>query len=230
MPETVPTILAVDYFAAPAGFYAQDSDTQEVNTINHVMGPSGNYVCSVEVDDGDTFRSRYEYCNASTIDLDTDLGVWATAFGDMYGSGVMDTMTITFEPGKKAVVEINGHQHNDNPHLLAGLRSADVSGIIPASSGSGVPALITVSTANTSAIAATLTFESGHVDKPGADGKHFYGQNITCRVSLSVSYEGTIATAGITAGNWLNIVIAKSGRGSDKPTSALTAEQFIEWN
>ena len=235
MPETPPTILAVDYFdaagkATAAKFPAQNSDTAEVRTVHEIFGPSGNYVCSNEIDDGDTFMTEYGYCGGGSPDIDADMTVWVTAFGDVYGSGVMDEMRVHFEAGMPATVTIDGHQHNDNPHVLAGLRSANVSGIIPGSAGVGVPSLITVSTANTSPVSADITFNAGHVDKPGADGKHFYGQNITCKVTLSVNYEGTIARAGLTAGNWLNIVIANAGAGTDTPTSSITAEQYVDWS
>ena len=39
------------------------------------------------------------------------------------------------------------------------------------------------------------------------------------------NYEGQIS--GATAGDWLNILIAKSDDNQDTPTSVLTAEQYV---
>jgi hypothetical protein len=47
-----------------------------------------------------------------------------------------------------------------------------------------------------------------------------------CRFSLSVDYEGH--PGAITAGDWLNIIVAKSNPNDDTPTATLTAEQFID--
>ena len=93
-------------------------------------------------------------------------------------------------------------------------------------SGVGVPTLITVA-GTVSPVSADLTINANHQDKVGADGAHFWGQNIgPCRVSLSVQYEGQVTSA--TAGNWLNIKIAKSDDNQDTPTSTVTAEQFVD--
>jgi len=132
---------------------------------------------------------------------------------------------VTFEAGIQASVEIEGHQHDDNPHVIDTLRQADVSGVIPAASGLGVPDLIVV-TGDVSPVSATVSFEMEHVDKTGADGTHFTGQNMRCRVSLSIDYEGH--PTGVTAGDWLNIILAKSNPNDDTPTATLTAEQWID--
>ena len=225
MAETAPTILAVDYFAAGAKFHEKDSNTAETKTFATVMTAAGNYACSEEYDTGDTFQSVYDYCGGAAPDIDTDLSTLVSTFGAVASAHAVDTLRVHFEAGIAADVTIDGHQHDTTPHVT--LRNADVSGIIPASSGTGVPTLITVA-GTVSPVSADITFSLNHVDKVGADGTHFHGQNIgPVKVEISVQYEGTVS--GATAGDWLNIVIASSASNTDTPTSSVTAEQYVDF-
>lgn len=225
MPETPPTITAQDYFAAPAAFHAQNSNTEETKSQAVVVAANGDYACSREFDDGDAYMSEYKYCNA-VPDIDTDMTTWVTTFGDVFDSKVMTELRVHFEAGEPATGTIDGHQHDANPHVDAALDTFDCSGIIPASSGVGVPTLITVA-GTVSPVSADLTINANHVDKPGADGSHFHGQNVgPCKVSLSVQYEGQVS--GTTAGNWLNIIVTKSDDNQDTPTSTVTCEQYVD--
>ncbi|MFH1603965.1 MAG: hypothetical protein ABIH03_08665 [Pseudomonadota bacterium] len=225
MAESAPTITAVDYFAAGAEFHVQNSNTEETKQFVPFIGASGDYACSQEFDDGDAFMSEYRYCNA-VPDIDTDLDTLLSTFGAVADAKCPTEIRIHFEAGEAATVTIDGHQHDDNPHVT--LKNFDCSGIIPASSGVGVPTLITVA-GTVSPVSADLTINANHVDKIGSDGGHFHGQNIgPCRVSLSVQYEGQVS--GTTAGDWLNIIVAKSDDNQDTPTSTVTAEQFVDAN
>jgi len=225
MAESAPTILAVDYFGAGANFHAQNSNTEELKEFDFVIGPEGNYKCSSEFDDGDGYSSTYRYCNG-TPDIDTDLGTLLSQFGAVADSKAVTGLRVEFEAGISATVSIEGHQHDTNPHIT--LRDADCSGIIPGSSGVGVPTLITVS-GTVSPVRASVEFSLNHVDKAGADGSHFHGQNMgPVRVAITVEYEGQVS--GTTAGNWLNIKVAKSDDNQDTPTSTVTAEQFVDFS
>ena len=225
MAESAPTILAVDYFGAGANFHEQNSSTTERKQFVAVLAANGDYACSQEFDDGDDYMSEYRYCNA-VPDIDTDLSTLLTTFGAVADSKCPTEIRIHFEAGEAATVTIDGHQHDTNPHVT--LRNFDCSGIIPASSGVGVPTLITVA-GTVSPVSADLTINANHVDKPGANGAHFHGQNLgPCRVALSVQYEGQVS--GVTAGNWLNIIVAKSDDNQDTPTSTVSAEQFVDAN
>ena len=220
-----PTITATDYFAASAKFHCQNSSTEQTQNFVPVIGATGNYACSSESDDGDSYMSEYKYCIGIAPDIDGDAGVWLSAFGGVYGSAAMTELRIHFEAGEAATVTIDGHQHDANAHAAL-LDVFDCTGIIPASSGNGVPTLITVA-GSVSPVSADLVINANHVDKPGADGSHFWGQNAgPCRVSLTVQYEGTVT--GVTAGSWLNILIAKSDSNQETPTSSVTAEQYVD--
>jgi hypothetical protein len=223
MSETAPTITAQNYFGAGANFHAQNSNTEETKQFATVIDASGDYACSQEFNDGDSYMSEYKYCNA-TPDIDIDLSTLISKFGEVADSKCPTEMRVHFEAGESATVTIDGHQHDANPHTE--LDNFDCSGIIPASSGVGVPTLITVA-GTVSPVSADLTINANHVDKVGADGAHFHGQNIgPCRVSLSVQYEGHVS--GTTAGNWLNIIVTKSDDNQDTPTSTVTCEQFVD--
>lgn len=223
MAETAPTITAVDYFNAAAAFKVQNSSTEELREFDPVVGANGEYACSQEYNDGDAYMSEYRYCS-DTPDIDTDLGTLIEQFGAVADSKAPTEMRIHFEAGQSATVTIDGHQHDTNPHTS--IVGWDASGIIPAASGIGVPTLITVA-GTASPVSADLVINANHVDKMGADGEHFHGQNVgPCRVQLTVNYEGQIS--GATAGNWLNILISKSDDNQDTPTSSLTAEQYAD--
>ena len=220
-----PTITAVDYFAAGANFHEQNSNTEETKNFAVVVGAVGDYACSQEFNDGDAYMSEYKYCNAIPS-IDADLSTLISTFGEVVDAKVPTELRIHFEAGESATVTIDGHQHDDAPHTAQD--NFDCSGIIPEASGIGVPTLITV-TGTASPVSADLTINANHVDKIGATGAHFHGQNVgPCKVSLSVQYEGQISAA--TAGNWLNIVITKSDDNQDTPTSSLTAEQYVARN
>jgi len=228
MAEEVPVIESENYASLDVAFGIKTSDTTEFKSFNPTFDATGNYLCSAEWDQGDNFTQEADYCGGGSPDIVTSLGVMLTAFGDVVAGGagaIWPKLDVAFSAGIQANVKLEGHQHDTTPHAIATLRTADVSGVIPAASGLGVPELIVVAGA-VSPSNATVAFEMEHVDKPGADGVHFSGQNMRCRVSLSVDYEG-IAT-GATAGDWLNIIIASSNPNDDTPTSTLTAEQWID--
>ena len=225
MAEIVPTIAATNHFGLAASFGTTASETQEFQAFNPVFDANGNYLCSATYDTGDNFTMEADYCGGGSPDIVTALGTLLTTFGEVATAGPVLKLDATFAAGIQANVKLEGHQHDANPHLISTLRTADVSGVIPASSGLGVPALITVA-GDVSPVNATVSFEMEHVDKPGATGVHFAGQNIRCRVSLSIDYEGQVT--GVTAGDWLNIIVAKSNPNDDTPTSTLTAEQWID--
>jgi len=226
MAETAPTILAVDYFAAGVKLHEKDSSTEELLQFATVLNASGDYACSEEFDTGDSFMSEYDYCGGAAPDIDTDLSTLITTFGAVADAHAPTSMRVHFEAGIAATVTIDGHQHDTEPHVT--LVNWDCSGIIPGSSGTGVPELIAV-TGTVSPVSADIEFTLNHVDKVGAAGVHFHGQNVgPCRVAITVNYEGQVS--GTTAGSWLNIKVAKSDSNQDTPTSSVTAEQYVTRN
>jgi hypothetical protein len=225
MAEITPAISLTNYFTLDAAFGINLADETEFQQFHTVFNATGNLLCTAEWDTGDNYKNVAEYCGGVSPDIVASLATFLTTFGDVENSIEVNKIEIKFEAGKPAELTIDGHQHDTNPHLDGTLRAFDASSIIPAASGLGCPDLITVE-GDVSPVSETVVFETVHVDKPGAAGTHFSGQNIRCRVSISVDYEGQ--PSGVTAGNWLNIILAKSSPNDDTPTSSLTAEQFID--
>jgi len=225
MAENVPTIASTNFFSLAATFGVKEAELTPYQDFAPRFDADGNYLCSQEYNGGNRYRNVADFCGGATPDIVAQLATILTTFGDVENSKLITQVEIGFEAGVGAEVTINGHDHTANTHVDATLRTADVSGVIPALSGVGVPGLITV-TGTVSPSAATVNFEMEHVDKPGADGTHFEGQNMRCHVTLSVDYAGQ--PSGVTDGNWLNIILVKSNPNDDTPTATLTAEQWID--
>ena len=226
MAETTPTITVDDPFALPASFGNSASSEEDFQSFRATFDASGQYLCSQEWDTGTRYTSEADYC-AAVPDIVAALSTLLTTFGETVSTTLVQTRTeVRFEVGVGAHVSLEGHQHDSTPHVNGTLLTADVSGTIPASSGTGVPVLITAVGASATPLSATITYEMEHIDKAGANGVHFAGQNLRCHVTLSVDYEGH--PTSITAGNWLNIVLVKSKSNEDTPTATVTAEQWID--
>jgi hypothetical protein len=223
MAEVAPTIQSTNYFALPATFGLTNAVETEFKSFTARFGGNSNFLCSQEYDKGINYENEADFCGGATPDIVSALGAMLSTFGAVASAKQPTKIEIGFEAGIGANLKIEGHQHDDNPHTA--LNTFDCSGVIPALSGVGVPDLIVVAGV-VSPVNATVSNEIEHVDKAGADGKHFEGQNVKCHVTLSVDYAGWIT--GSTAGDWLNIVVVKSGPNDDTPTSSLTAEQWID--
>ena len=225
MAEVAPTIQAVDHFLLGATFGVTSDNETPFQSFASRFGGDGNYLCSQEYDTGINYDNEADFCGGATPDIVTSLGTLLSTFGVVANAKQPTKLEISFEAGEGANVKIEGHQHTDNPHTA--LNTFDCSGLIPALSGVGVPELIAfVGTA--SPVTASLNLEIEHVDKPGATGFHFEGQNIRCHASLSVDFAAQ--PTSITAGDWLNVIMVKSNPNDDTPTASVTAEQWIDIN
>ena len=144
MPEVTPLITATNHFNLPASFGTKASETSEFQSFNPVFDGSGNYLCSAQYDTGDTFSQDADYCGGGAPNIVTALGRFLTEFGNVETAGIVQKLDATFAAGIQANVKIEGHQHDTNPHVLSTiaaptLRVANVSTVIPAASGLGVP-------------------------------------------------------------------------------------------
>lgn len=213
------------------GFHAQTSSTDPFSTEELALSAIGDKSCTNEHNKGNDFSVTYKYCGST---LTTGLGANATAFGRVAGTGaaakIQTGMSISHDVGGQAEVTITGHNHQTNNHSATTNppNTFDVSAIIPAASGLGVPAYI-VTAGETAGVAsrnaATVDFALNHIDKEGNDG-HFVGESITARADLSVDYEGIASTE--TAGAWLQILQATNDANEDTDTSSITAHQYID--
>lgn len=222
MAEIVVPIEATNLFNLGAYFHTRASTSTPFKTFNLVLGATGDRACSQEYDTGINYNQVAGYCNSSP-NIVTDLGTFLTTLGAVQNSILPTSIQIEFAAGVAAIVTIDGHQHDTNPHTT-GLQTWNVSDVIPASSGIGVPTLITV-TGDVSPTRATVTFSFDHKDVPGATGVHFAGENITGKCTISIDYIGQ--PASVTAGDWLNIIQTNSDSNMDQDTANITAEQYF---
>jgi len=225
MAETNPVIDVSNHFSLGAKFALKSASEENVQQYRAIFGGTGNRSCSRTWSKGKQYAQAADYCGGASPDIAGDLDNILSAFGDVAGSALVTKCSIKFTAGDAAEVSVEGHQHDANPHGAGTIRTADVSDIIPASSGVGVPELIAVA-GTVDAVEATITFEAEHVDKDAATGDHGQSQNIRVKATLEVSYSGTVTSA--TAGDWENIIIATSEENSDLPTSRVTCEQYVD--
>jgi len=223
MAEVPQVIASTDFYSLGLTFGMNSATETPFQSFATAFDGNGDYLCSSEYDDGINYANSAKYCGGASPDIVTALGVMLSTFGVLANGKQPTKLDIGFEAGIQATVDIDGHQHSDNPH--ATLNTFDCAGVIPAASGSGVPILI-VAAGTASPVNATVSFEIEHVDKPGADGTHFEGQNMRCHVTLSVDYAGQ--PTSITSGDWLNVIMVKSNPNDDTPTASVTAEQWID--
>lgn len=226
MAEVPPVITSVNHFSLDAAFGINADTVTPFQSFATAFDANGDFLCAQEYDPGINYANSAMYCGGATPDIVTSLGIMLSTFGIVVNSKQPTKLDFTFEAGVQATLDIEGHQHDDNPHVVGTpLNTFDCSSIIPALSGVGVPVLIAVA-GDTSPGNATLSMELEHIDKPGADGTHFEGQNMRCHITLSVDYVGQ--PASVTAGDWLNVILVKSNPNDDTPTASLTAEQWID--
>ncbi|MCP4493405.1 MAG: hypothetical protein GY820_39775 [Gammaproteobacteria bacterium] len=223
MAELVQAVGAQNYYGLSAQFGTNDSEETPGQQFVPKFGADGDFLCSQEFDLRTDYTQTADYCDGGAPNIMTHLSTLMSTFGSVQSAKQPTKVEITFKPGEGAEVNIDGHQHTTNPHTA--LNTFNVSGIVPAGSGTGVPDIITVA-GTVSPVETTITYEIEHIDKVGAAGTHFEGQNIRCHVSLSVGYSGQ--PSGVTAGDWLNIILVKSAPNDDTPTAALTAEQWVD--
>jgi len=224
MAENVQTISTDNLFALGEKFNTSESVETEVNELDETMAADGDYACSNEFDARTDYKQTAKYCGGVSPNIATDLGTLLSTFGAVASSKLPTNVSLEFEPGRGTVVSIDGHQHTVNPHTT-GLAVANMASLIPASSGKGVPALITVA-GSVQPISATLALSFTHHDGPTGAGDHGTTGQHTFRADLTVEYEGH--PSGVTAGTWLDIRLEKTKTNDGVPVCTLTAHQYVD--
>jgi len=187
---------ASNLFAVNSNFHEQSSSSIDNETIATILDEVGNNECVTgNLDTTTQYSNEFSYCNA-VPDLKGDIGTLLTQFGDVFDSKKVDSVTINFTAGEYATVSVSGHQHAENAHTSALADGyADVSAVIPASAGFGVPTFAgQVAGANASPVSASVTFSCNHVDRVDEGGDHFVGNSITFQCEISVEWIGEPTT------------------------------------
>jgi hypothetical protein len=219
-----------------SGFYPQDSGEEEGSDEKLARGATANMVGRNIVNAMKTFSNRYVYVGAT---LRTSLGATATAFGSVVGTGaaakIVTGLSISFpDGGAHAELTITGHSHTTNNHSATTNppRTFSIAALIPLAAGLGVPNILGGTVVNTSCspVSGGIDFSINHVDKPGATGSHFTGENISCRAEASLDFEGVCgAAAGVNAA-WAQPLRKLNDQNEDLDTSALTAHADVDHN
>jgi len=184
------TMEATNLFGLGANFNPQTSNADLREDAANIMDATGNIECETMVNERTEYSNSFAYCNG-TPDIKTDLATLLTKFGDVHDSKKVDTLTINFEKGQYATVDIAGHNHTANAHV-AGLPDGycDASAALAAGLGFGVPDYSITMGDNASPISATLTLSGNHIDREGEDGNHWQGKTTTYRAELTMTIEG----------------------------------------
>ena len=216
------------------GFYPQDSETQDTSEESVALAADGDLACHNEFNKGHEYRNTYAYCGTA---LSTDLGSIVTAYGMVWGDGtsaiVHSELSIDFPgPGQQARVTVGGHAHTTNNHSATTNppRAFDVSGVVPAAAGLGVPSIFgsTVIGSDSSPASGSLNFSMNHVDVPNADGAHFTGENASAVCEATMDFEGACGeTIGLAAAWKMNQRTLSDGNES-LDRSSLSARQYFD--
>lgn len=207
MPAPTNTMEATNLFGLGANFNPQTSGSDLRLDAANIMDATGNIECETMVNERTEYSNPYAYCNATPA-IVADLATLLTKFGDVHDSKKVDSMTINFEKGQYATLDIAGHNHTANAHV-AGLPDGycDASAVIPAGSGFGVPDWGITMGDNATPISATVSLSGNHIDREGTDGNHWQGKTTTYRAELTLSIEGvptdiTVAAIEADAAGW----------------------------
>ena len=229
------TMEASTLFGMGANFNPQNSNSDLRLDAANIMDATGNNQCETMTNERTEYANSFAYCN-TTPAIVTDLATLLTKFGDVHDSKKVDTLTINFEKGQYATVDVAGHNHSDEPHV-AGLPDGycDVSStdVIPAGAGFGVPDWTIVMGANATPISATVAFSGNHIDREGADGNHWHGKTTTYRAELTLTTEGvptsiTVAAIETDATGWTVDSINATDGNQDFDGYVFTMHRFFD--
>lgn len=219
---------ASDLFAAGANFNEQSSSSITNETNPFIQDADGNMQCvTAGLNTTTEYTCEYAYCNG-TPDIATDAATLLTKFGDVHDSKKMTQLSLSFSAGEYATMSGTGHNHAEEAHT-AGLADgyADVSAVIPAGAGFGVPTL-TGQTWGTNAtgVSLTITFSATHTDRVDFDGNHFVGKNTLIRAELSMEFLGVPTTH--TATGWNTLTEGPADTNQDYDSYTYTAERWFD--
>ena len=208
-----PTISAVDYFAFPASFEIQSSGFSEEIRNPTARDAQGNDWCT---DNAYLYKTGYSnsarYCQ-TVIDIGTDLSTLITTAGAVVGGVIPTSLTIKYNGGDFADVDIDGVVFAQNQPTTTS--SANYASLIPALSGFGIPdmpGVVLGDGVSTVAMTINCMWELINDDTPGyntiADCRGFY-------MEVDVEYSGVSTNMEATG----FFIVDKGG---EDPNSAFT--------
>ena len=217
-------IQATDHFGLDAEFIPQSSTSPHTEDYSSVLSAVGDVLdtCETAIFGRTEYTTTYKYC-AATQDIKGDLGTFLTSFGAIAGSIMPTSITITWNLGAQADVEITGVKYDENPTAISG--TANVASVVPASSGFGVPTLAGVTLgANASCESLSMTFSMDHKPIQDGAGDHLMSSNITFRGEVTAGYNG-IPTTYVTTTDWTTDTYDSADSNSDHDSAAYTGHK-----
>jgi len=214
-------IEATDLFTLGAQFSPQSSNSAIGKTPATAMDEKGDVACESMIGETRDFKNDFTYCGT---DLQTDLALFLTKFGDVSNAKVVTGIQIDYEGGKQPRVAFTGVQY---PAAVTAIQYADVSAAVPAAGGVTVPTLtgVTLGTAATP-IGMSITLSLNHVAAPGADGEIFAAQNITFKAECSVDYLGVPTTYDPVTG-WTTDNTDESDSNTDHDQATWSGHRYF---
>ena len=214
---------ATDLFSLHANFKEQSSSDNDAADFAQVPDANGDVAGGCE---SAAFNNRNEYsmtANYCGTDIVSDFGTFLTTFGEVQNSKAIEEIVVEFSNDAYPAVTVRGHNHDSNAH--SSLQDADVSSVIPASTGGvGCPDIWTDAGTDSSPIGVTVTFGLEHVDVNGEDGEHWVGDNKNFRADVTARYVGspTLTTTG-----WKVDSQESSDSNDEFDTFTITAHKYF---
>lgn len=210
---------ATDVFlleAKSAKFNVQRSSIEHTEESKTIKDSAGNYECETQVQGTDNYSAEYAYCAGESPDIATDLGSFLSGFGGLENAIIITGMTVNFNAGEYATVQIDGIVYDDN-HPTVAIGVADFSSTIPAGAGFGVP-LVDGTTLGTVASGAsvTVTCTCDLKSAIGSDGNNFANAHISFESSCTAEYVGLPSVYKSDPGALLGIWTTDSHAVSDE--------------
>jgi len=217
---------ATDQFAMSANFEEQSSTNNDLQDYATVQDADGDVAGGCE-DAGSNKRNEYTsvygYCGT---DIVTDFGTFLTTFGEVQDSKAVTEIQVVFRLDAYPEVTVTGHNHDNNAHTA--LDDADLSGVIPASTGGiGCPDIWANADGDSDPTNVTVRFSLEHVDANDSDNEHWVGANKNFRVDVTAEY---IGTPSLTTTNWKVDSSQATDSNSEFDGTTVAAHRFYARN
>jgi len=222
MADKTVVIEGTDLLSFGANFSTQSSSSSAMQDYAQALDSLGNSECEAALNNRTEYSQEVVYCNASPT-LVAHLATFLTTFGQVQNAKAVDTLSIMFAPGEHATISATAHNHDSNEHTA--LNSADISTVIPASSGLGVPDIWANSNTDATPVSVTVSASMNHVDRNGATGEHWFGQSVTFRVDVTAEY---INVPVLTTTGWSIDSEDSTDENQDGDGYSITAHKYFD--
>lgn len=244
----MPGYAATDLFSLGSNFSVQTSSTPRSAERAEALASDGDVACESGLFNAiQEARASYKHCGTSdtlAADWATDVGT-AGALGDVIGIYILTEATVTLNYKDLPMIELVGHAHMDVDATVGddwtehadnhsgSERTFDITGLIPAQQGQGIPGTIfssndAISISSSGTITEVVfSYSCQHMDTEASDGDHFDGENRTCRVEARISGFGSVSMLSIGS-NWKWDEDENSDSNTESDAFTMTVHQYVD--